>query len=514
MCLRASPPGPGPVKPAPLFLRPLCSCRGICWGDAHPLWGCLLCPLVLLWHALSIYLFPCFSMYAVRALRVASRFFCLPCRAGCCGGFYFVDPDFTGSAAALGATEGVAARDVQWVRASALVPGGGTKRMVLFDAKIHPRDVKQGALGDCWLASSMASLAETPAAIVRVFLDAEATERGRYRVRLFDARARAWVIVTIDDAVPCTKGTLTPIMMAPNRNEMWPLLVEKAVAKFAGSYGALEGGFQEVGWQLLTGDHVLRFKKDADGSWARSNMAPSARAGASRVDFVWLATDERVPAERLFLAMQAYDRQRCVMGASRAKDKDAQGAREQARDDGIFAGHAYSILQVRRAGVTGLDHLRDSGRSGVAMVQLRNPWGHGSWKGQWARGDAAWARHPDVARALHYDAAAAAQQDDGTFWMQWEDFVATFHNVSVCDRTTKGDLRLNTHEEMPACGPAFGCVKGCAMFWCACKGVRVLYCGAHSGTDVKHGDPCCIPVAGVLEDAGLAKPHAQNAQAV
>ena len=503
MCLRAPPPGPGPVKPAPLFRRPLCSCRGVCWGDAHPLWGCLLCPLVLLWHALATYLAPCVLIYAVRGLRVASRCLCLPCRAGCCGGFYFVDPEFTGGAAALGKTEEVAARDVQWVRASALVPGGGAKRMVLFDAKIHPRDVKQGSLGDCWLASAMATLAETPAAIVRVFLDAEATERGRYRVRLFDARARAWVIVTIDDAVPCAKGTLTPVMMAPHSNFMWPLLLEKAVAKFAGSYAALDGGFQEVGWQLLTGDHVLRFKQDADGSWVRSNMAPSARAEASRLDYVWLATDERVPATQLFLVMQAYDRQRCVMGASRSKDKDAQGgAREQARDDGVFAGHAYSVLQVRRAGVAGLDHLRDSGRSGVAMVQLRNPWGHSSWKGKWSRGDAAWAAHADVARALQYDAAAP---EDGAFWMEFADFCATFQNLSICDRTTKGDLRLNTHEEMPACGPAFGCVKGCAMFWCCCKGVRVLYCGEHSGTDVKHGDRCCIPVAGALEDAGLAK---------
>jgi hypothetical protein len=308
-------------------------------------------------------------------------------------------------------------------------------------------------------------------------------------------------------------------MMAPHRSEMWPLLLEKAVAKFAGSYAALDGGFQEVGWHVLTGDHVLRFKQDAaDGSWLRSNMAPSARAGASRVDFVWLATDERVPAERLVLILQAYDRQRSVMGASRTKDaKDAAGAREQARDDGVFAGHAYSVLQVRRAGVAGLDLLRDSGRSGVAMVQLRNPWGHGEWKGKWSRGDAAWARHADVARALGHD---PREPEDGTFWMEWADFCATFQNISVCDRTTKGDLRLNTHEEMPACGPAYGCVKGCALFWCACKGVRVLYCGEHSGTDVKHGDRCCIPVSDVLEDVGLAKHHqpkqpaAQPAQAV
>ena len=109
--------------------------------------------------------------------------------------------------------------------------------------------------------------------------------------------------------------------------------------------------------------------------------------------------------------MQAYDRQRCVMGASRAKDKDAQGAREQARDDGIFAGHAYSILQVRRAGVTGLDHLRDSGRSGVAMVQLRNPWGGHEWKGAWADGSKEWAAHPGV--AAHLKQAAGVAADDG-----------------------------------------------------------------------------------------------------
>jgi hypothetical protein len=59
--------------------------------------------------------------------------------------------------------------------------------------------------------------------------------QGKYRVRLFDPEAKRWTVVTIDDRIPCAKGTTSPEYMKCNGNELWAVLLEKAFAKFCGS---------------------------------------------------------------------------------------------------------------------------------------------------------------------------------------------------------------------------------------------------------------------------------------
>ena len=90
--------------------------------------------------------------------------------------------------------------------------------------------------------------------------------------------------------------------------------------------------------------------------------------------------------------------------------------------------------------------------------------------------------------------------------MEFSDFVATFQSVSVCSRTTKGDLRLNAHEELPLVGPCVGCATGCFYFWCCCRGLRVVYCGEHSSEQLKEGDQCCVPVGEIARELGVQTP--------
>jgi hypothetical protein len=60
----------------------------------------------------------------------------------------------------------------------------------------------------------------------------------------------------------------------PNGNEMWVILLEKAFAKFCGSYGALDGGHTVWAWQAMTGDNVLFFKLvPATKRWARMDVS-------------------------------------------------------------------------------------------------------------------------------------------------------------------------------------------------------------------------------------------------
>jgi hypothetical protein len=126
----------------------------------------------------------------------------------CCFSWPYEDETFIG-AAALGdhskndPRKPTAARmeaDTVWIRAHELKAFKG-KRPQLFEGEIEPSDLCQGAVGDCWL-----------------------------------------VLVTVDDRIPCKKKTKKPRFMSPNGNELWAIILEKAYAKWCGSYAALDGG--------------------------------------------------------------------------------------------------------------------------------------------------------------------------------------------------------------------------------------------------------------------------------
>ena len=121
----------------------------------------------------------------------------------------------------------------------------------VFWEKIEPSDIKQGQLGDCYLLSSLSSLAEREYLVKKLFQPEEKSTCGLYSIWL--NVNGIWTNVLIDDYFPCLNDKAGPAFSRGNGNELWVLILEKAYAKVFGSYHAIEGGNPAVALRDLIG---------------------------------------------------------------------------------------------------------------------------------------------------------------------------------------------------------------------------------------------------------------------
>eukprot|EP00397_Hematodinium_sp_SG-2012_P015242 GEMP01015518.1.p1 GENE.GEMP01015518.1~~GEMP01015518.1.p1 ORF type:complete len:652 (+),score=147.83 GEMP01015518.1:91-2046(+) len=328
----------------------------------------------------------------------------------------FVDEEFPPNKQCVGDVP-VNWDNVEWIRCGDLVRG---ESMVLFD-KIEPTDLLQGEVGDCWLVAAIAGLAEFPSAVMELFPYKKATKDGKYEVRLYDVRISDFVIITIDDYVPCRKRAWWeqrghPLFAKAVGNELWAILIEKAIAKFAGSFGDLNGGQTGWAWQCLTGcTKQVMMSKKPDG-WAkfivdakvqREEMAQGDRRS---LPFFRKVRDDKRDTEALFYTLVKGDLKGYLMSASIGGDEV-----EFERTDGLVERHAYTVIQVIE--------IEDQ-----RLLKLRNPWGNSKeWNGSWSDESDLWQKHEGIRTALNHVVA-----DDGTFWMNFEDFREIFTGVNIC----------------------------------------------------------------------------------
>jgi hypothetical protein len=376
--------------------------------------------------------------------------------------------------------------ETDWVRAQDLKSFKG-KRPQLFEGEIEPSDLAQGAVGDCWLVAAFACASEFPDCIRQMFVTKEYNPRGLYKVRIFDPCKKKFEIVTVDDRIPCKKGTKKPRFMSPNGNELWAIILEKAYAKWCGSYAKLSGGMVLWGWLSMTGDNVFQLSVDpSTHKWTREDMVAikdknDKRACGFRV------TKEKYSNDNLWTLLKKYDKQKALISASIGKmdyrKTDGPSGEQMLEREGLVAGHAYSVIQAREVSES------FGSAEKFRLMQIRNPWGTFEWKGSWSDKSSKWKKYPNIKKQLKM-----VDADDGTFWMSFDDFKKVYTRVNVCDRTTSKDASLDVNENDGSCGIIKGWCCGCANFWLLCKGARNLYC-AHDTTketlDAKERCFCC-----------------------
>lgn len=243
-----------------------------------------------------------------------------------------------------------------WMRVPQLLGADtqGAADVKLFD-EIDPTDIVQGRLGNCWLLAALACLAEFPVLVKSLLKETSLSSDGGYTFRFFDASVHDWVAVTIDDAIPChwRYGNPKPCFMQPaaGQREAWPLLYEKAFAKFCGTFQELEGGFTSWAFSVLLGhsddDPIRVFAKDADGSslWRPGTLDPElivangARSNNHASSFkMQMGADRAMRGTALFEVLRNADAEDYLMAAS------IDGGVEKKRSDGLVEGHAFSVL--------------------------------------------------------------------------------------------------------------------------------------------------------------------------
>jgi len=215
---------------------------------------------------------------------------------------------------------------------------------------ISPLDITQGGLNDCWLLSGMAAIArENPELIRRLIKD---NGDGAYDVTLYgpenpdpngDWSNKTAHVIHVDNRIPTAQGATTAAYAQGGNArgktttlpgdasvELWPMILEKAVAIYLGGYTAMDsGGGVGVGLDLLTS------------------------GAATEVD---MSTVDHADVLKTFsLALAAHQGVTAVSAPQFAPE-----SLKHADELGVVAWHVYSVKSVDVQAQT---------------ISLQNPWG-------------------------------------------------------------------------------------------------------------------------------------------
>ncbi|XP_069861709.1 calpain-10 [Dipodomys merriami] len=283
----------------------------------------------------------------------------------------------------------------------------------LFPDNPGEGQVKQGLLGDCWFLCACAALQKSQHLLDQVFPPgqpswSDQTYRGLFACRIW--RFGCWQEVTVDDRLPCLAGRLC-FSRCQREDVFWLPLLEKAYAKVHGSYERLWAGQVADALVDLTGGLAERWSlKDLAGSCGQQD---TTQAGGPRTCRQLLRLKDR-----------------CLMSCS------VLNPRAGARELGEF--HAFIISDLRE--------LRSLASQGTLLLRIQNPWGRSCWQGLWREGGEGWKQVEPGEQAQ-----LLAQLQEGEFWVEEEEFLREFDEVTVSYPVTEAGHLQSLYTEKVLC---------------------------------------------------------------
>ncbi|KAM5180848.1 calpain-5 [Mantella aurantiaca] len=278
----------------------------------------------------------------------------------------------------------------------------------LFVDGISSHDLHQGQVGNCWFVAACSSLASREALWQKVIPNWKEQEWSAEKPENYAGifhfnfwRFGDWVEVVIDDRLPTINNQLI-YCHSNEKNELWCALVEKAYAKLTGCYEALDGG--------NTADALVDFTGGV-----------SEPIELSEGDYATDANKRNDLFERVLKVHTRGGLISCSIKAMSAADMEAK------LSCGLVKGHAYAVTDVRKVRL-GHGLLAYFKSEKLDMIRMRNPWGEREWSGPWSDSSEEWQKVSKSER----ERLGVTVQDDGEFWMTFEDFCKYYTDIIMC----------------------------------------------------------------------------------
>ena len=111
------------------------------------------------------------------------------------------------------------------------------------------------------------------------------------------------------------------------------------------------------------------------------------------------------------------------------------GSDSDSSQSGVVQGHAYTLLKVDILNFQGQQHR---------LVQLRNPWGKGEFKGQWSDHDQNWNYvDPQEKQRIGF----CSDKNDGIFFIPFDNFWDEFRAITVAEIDDDASYVYKSHKD-------------------------------------------------------------------
>ena len=279
---------------------------------------------------------------------------------------------------------------------------------------------------------------------------------GRYCLKFF--KEGTWVSVVIDDHFAFNKLQQPLFCQGADKNEIWPMMVEKAYAKLHEGYEDVIEGDVEYALKDLTGGNSVAVDTTKDPKFM-----------------------EKVAQGKFWVGLKAQLKSGVVGACCNqadtivVTDTEAGGEEELLDREGILKGWGYPVLDTVE-----INEKR------LKLVKIGSPWGIGEFTGDWSNTSPLWEENADVARNCKKSATEKVRgceerSDDAecvrlllcdslrsslthhrfssqAFWMTMNDFVRIFNVHYYCKVLPEDDWQtVRRSGVFPATGG--GCVN-------------------------------------------------------
>ncbi|XP_018046701.1 PREDICTED: calpain-7-like [Atta colombica] len=252
--------------------------------------------------------------------------------------------------------------------------------------------IKQTVVSDCSFVASLAVSAQYEKKFGRRLITSIIYPKNKSKEPIYNPFGKYMVKlhingiprkVIIDDLLPVSRYNQLLCSYSSNRGELWISLLEKAYMKVMGGYN-FPGSNSNIDLHALTG-------------WIPERWA----IRPNEVDF-----NKDNLFDVLLLRLHKGD-VLVTVATGELSDLDADRT-------GLVPSHAYAVLDVRKI-------------NGERLLQLKNPWSHLRWRGNYSELDIKhWTQ--DLKETLNYDPESASVFDNGVFWIDY-DSICRFFDV-------------------------------------------------------------------------------------